>query len=818
MNTNTNTNINTNTSANGLKVEDQKYDADSIQVLEGLEAVRMRPAMYIGSTGSMGLHHLVWEVVDNSVDEAMAGCCNKIDVIIHFDGSITVIDNGRGIPVDMYKDEGISAAEVVMTTLHAGGKFDRSSYKVSGGLHGVGISVVNALSSKLELEIKRDGHIYYQKYETGNPVSAFKKLGKTKKRGTKVTFWPDEEIFETTEFDYNILSKRLKELAFLNRGVTITLTDERTDEDKKETFFYEGGIVEYVTYLSGSKEKVHDTPIYLSTQIDDTEIEVAFIYVNAYTETMLSFVNNINTIEGGTHLTGFKGALTRTINNFAQANNLKKDLKESFLGDDVREGLIAVLSLRLKEPQFEGQTKAKLGNSDVKGIVESFINEKLYEFFEENITVAKAIINKAILAAQAREASRKAKDVVRKSSLLETTTLPGKLADCQSKDPAASEIFVVEGDSAGGSAKQGRDRRFQAILPLKGKILNVEKATTSKMLENDEIKTIIAALGVGIGKEDFEVEKLRYHKIIIMTDADVDGSHIRTLLMTFFFRHMRPLIERGYLYLAQPPLYLIRKGKTNAYLKNEKEQEDFLLKKIGEEAIIYLNKDNHDVLKGRKLVKFIKLINKRDSLIESIEKRGMPRVLTRKFIEWIRNEDAFKSEKETESIAEKIRQVKCCRSVTRSFDEEYKTYTLDIEYEFNGMISHRSINWDYLTGPLFAKVSEAHEKLKEFPDPPYSVEIGNDEFEVSSRKELVFALIEKIKKGLFIQRYKGLGEMNPSQLWETTMDPKNRTLLKVNINDFFKSETMFDTLMGSDSAKRKDFILENALNVKNLDI
>lgn len=811
-------NMNMNMNTNGLKVEDQKYDAESIQVLEGLEAVRVRPAMYIGSTGSMGLHHLVWEVVDNSVDEAMAECCNKIDVIIHFDGSVTVIDNGRGIPVDMYKEEGKSAAEVVMTTLHAGGKFDRNSYKVSGGLHGVGLSVVNALSSKLELEIKRDGHIYYQKYETGNPVSEFKKLGRTNKRGTKVTFWPDEEIFETIEFDYNILSKRLKELAFLNRGVTITLTDERSDKDEKEIFFYEGGIVEYVTYLCSSKEKVHDTPIYLSTKNEDTEIEVAFLYVNAYSETMLSFVNNINTIEGGTHLTGFKGALTRTINNFAQANNLKKDFKESFSGDDVREGLIAVLSLRLKEPQFEGQTKAKLGNSEVKGTVESFINEKLFEFFEENIAVAKAIINKAILAAQAREASRKAKDVVRKSSLLETTTLPGKLADCQSKNPAESEIFVVEGDSAGGSAKQGRDRRFQAILPLKGKILNVEKATTSKMLENDEIKTIIAALGVGIGKEDFEVEKLRYHKIIIMTDADVDGSHIRTLLMTFFFRHMRPLIERGYLYLAQPPLYLIRKGKTNAYLKNEKEQENYLLKKIGEDAIIYLDKDKNDVLKGRKMVKFIKLINKRESLIERIEKRGMPSVLTRKFIEWIENEDSFKNEKETERIAEKIRQVECCRSVTRSFDEEYKTYTLDIEYEFNGVMNHRSINWDYLTGPLFAKVSEAHEKLKKFPNPPYSVKIGNDEFEIPSRKELVIALIEKIKKGLYIQRYKGLGEMNPSQLWETTMDPKNRTLLKVNISDFFKSEIMFDTLMGSDSTKRKDFILENALNVRNLDI
>ncbi len=806
------------TNDNGLKAEDQKYDAESIKVLEGLEAVRVRPAMYIGSTGSMGLHHLVCEVVDNSVDEAMAGHCNRIDVLIHFDSSVTVIDNGRGIPVDIYKEEGKSAAEVVMTILHSGGKFDNSSYKVSGGLHGVGISVVNALSSKLELEIKRDGHTYYQKYEIGYPVTEFKKLGRTTKRGTKVTFWPDEEIFETTEFDYNILSKRLKELAFLNRGVTITLIDERSDEDKKEVFFYEGGIAEYVTYLCGSKEKVHDTPIYLSTKNGDTEIEVAFQYVNSYGETMLSFVNNINTIEGGTHLTGFKGALTRTINNFAQVNNLKKDFKESFSGDDVREGLIAVISLRLKEPQFEGQTKSKLGNSEVKGIVESFINEKFLDFFEENINVAKAIINKALLAAQAREASRKAKDLVRKSSLLETTTLPGKLADCQSRDPAESEIYVVEGDSAGGSAKQGRDRRFQAILPLKGKILNVEKATTSRMLENDEIKTIIAALGVGIGKENFDVEKLRYHKIILMTDADVDGSHIRTLLMTFFFRHMRQLIERGYLYLAQPPLYLVRKGKTNNYLKNEKEQEKYLLKKVGDEAVIYLDKDKEEVLKGGSLVRFIKWIGKRDSLIDRIEKRGMPAVLTRELIEWIRNEDAFKDENETEIIAEKIREVECCRSVTRSFDEEYKTYTLDIEYEFNGVISHRSINWDYLTGPLFAKVNEAHEKLKEYPDPPYSVQIGNEKFEIPTRKELVSVLFEKIKKGLYIQRYKGLGEMNPSQLWETTMDPKNRTLLKVNINDFYKSETIFDTLMGSDSAKRKDFILENALNVKNLDI
>jgi DNA gyrase subunit B len=807
---------------------DDTYTAESIKVLEGLEAVRMRPAMYIGSTGSGGLHHLVYEVVDNSIDEAMAGFCSRIDVIVHFDNSITVRDDGRGIPVDIHKDEGKPAAEVVMTTLHAGGKFDRNSYKVSGGLHGVGVSVVNALSSKLELEIRRDGAIYFQKYEFGDTVTRFKKIGKTDKRGTKVTFWPDDEIFETTEFDYTILSKRLKELAFLNRGVLITIMDERTD--KQEEFHYEGGIVEYVSYLCGGKEKVHDHPIYLTAKNEDIEIEIAFQYISTYNETLLSFVNNINTVEGGTHLTGFKGALTRTINYFAQANNLKKDFKGSFSGDDVREGLVAVLSIRLMDPQFEGQTKSKLGNSEVKGVVESFVNEKLLEYFEENIGVAKAVINKSFLAAQAREASRKAKDLVRKSSLLETTSLPGKLADCQSKDPSLSELFVVEGDSAGGSAKQGRDRHFQAILPLRGKILNVEKATTTKMLENAEIKTIIAALGVGIGKENFDLEKLRYHKVIIMTDADVDGSHIRTLLMTFFFKHMRALIEQGYLYLAQPPLYLVRKGKNLTYLKNERELENHLLKKIGEEAVIYLDNDTDkdkdkdtgvekkQSLKGGKLVRFIKLIDTMESMLEMIEKRGMPRVLTAKFIELIQNEDTLKDEMKAREIARAIRELNCCTSVDINFDPEYAAYTLELEYELNGVIMHRSIDWEYLTGPLFARVNEAYEKLKEYPQPPFTARIGSEEIQISNKKEMVAFFFDKIKKGLYIQRYKGLGEMNPDQLWETTMDYGKRTLLKVNINDFFESETIFDTLMGSDSTKRKEFILENALNVRNLDI
>ena len=800
------------------------YTAESIKVLEGLEAVRKRPAMYIGSTGSMGLHHLVYEVVDNSIDEAMAGYCTHIDVFIHFDNSITVKDNGRGIPTDIHKEEGKPAAEVVMTILHAGGKFDSSSYKVSGGLHGVGVSVVNALSSKLELEIKRDGNVYFQKYEIGNPVTEFKKIGKTDKRGTRITFWPDEEIFEITEYDYTILSKRLKELAFLNRGVTINVTDERSDQ--KETFYYEGGIVEYVQYLCGNKEMILDRPIYLATKSSDIEIEIALQYISSYNEMLLSFVNNINTIEGGTHLTGFKGAITRTINNFAQVNNLKKDFKGSFSGEDVREGLVAVVSVRLMEPQFEGQTKSKLGNSEVKGFVESFVNEKLQQFFEENISVAKAIINKALMAAEAREASRKAKDLVRKSSMLEGTGLPGKLADCQSKDPETSEIFVVEGDSAGGSAKQGRDRKFQAILPLRGKILNVEKATTSKMLENAEIKTIITALGVGIGKENFDPEKLRYHKVIIMTDADVDGSHIRTLLMTFFFKHMRPLIERGYIYMAQPPLYLVKKGKNHTYLKNEKELENHLMKKIGEEVAIYFESPEETEsssemtlsLQGRKLITFLKLINKTESLMTSIEKRGMPRVLTEKLLELIKSEDTFEDEQQTREIAQSIRELGCASSVDISFDQEHSRYTLELEYEFNGVIMHRSINWDYLTGPLFAKVNEAYEKLKQYPSPPYRFKIGNEEIKIEDKNELVSILFEKIKKGLTIQRYKGLGEMNPNQLWETTMDPTNRTLLKVNINDFFTSETIFDTLMGSDSGKRKEFILENALNVRNLDI
>ncbi|MBN2346242.1 MAG: DNA topoisomerase (ATP-hydrolyzing) subunit B [Candidatus Aminicenantes bacterium] len=796
--------------------DDKSYTAENIKVLEGLEAVRVRPAMYVGSTGPSGLHHLVYEVVDNSIDEAMGGFCDKIEVTIHFDNSVTVNDNGRGIPVDLHKEEGRTAAEVVMTTLHAGGKFDKESYKVSGGLHGVGVSVVNALSSKLELEIKRGGNIYSQKYAFGKPTSELKRMGKSARRGTKITFWPDEEIFETIEFNYSVLSRRLKELAFLNKGLTIVLNDERVD--KKEVFFFKGGLIEFVKYLVGSKTRIHTSPIFLSTKKDDIEIDIAFQYVESYNETLLSFVNNINTVEGGTHLSGFKSGITRTINNFAQANSLTKDFKDVFSGDDVREGLTAVVSIRIKDPQFEGQTKAKLGNSDVKGIVESFVNKKLSDFFDENLTVARAIINKVLLAAKAREASKKAKDLVRKSNLLENTTLPGKLADCQSRNPEDSELYIVEGDSAGGSAKQGRDRRFQAVLPLKGKILNVEKASTAKMLENEEIKKIIAALGVGIGKDMYNIEKLRYHKIVVMTDADVDGSHIRTLIMTFFFRQMQSLVEKGFLYLAQPPLYLIKKGQAKVYLKNEKELENHLFAKIGDEVIFFKKNFAGELLKGHKLVKFIKLVHKKNLLMGNLEKRGMPRPLTKKLVETIDSENDLRDKNKVKEISRQLRTDPVCRNLEIRFDKEYTTHILDIEFELNGVSAHKVIDHSFLTGPEFADINEVYDKLAEFPASPYFVEIGKERFVVENRKELVGILFDRLKKGLSIQRYKGLGEMNPDQLWETTMDPEKRTLLQVGVNDFGECEEIFDTLMGNDSAKRKDFIIQNALDVRNLDI
>ncbi|HUM33901.1 MAG TPA: DNA topoisomerase (ATP-hydrolyzing) subunit B, partial [Candidatus Saccharicenans sp.] len=582
-------------------MKDEKYTADSIKVLKGLEAVRKRPAMYIGSTGPDGLHHLVYEVVDNSVDEALAGYCSRIDVIIHVDNSVTVIDDGRGIPVEMHPKEKRPAAEVVLTVLHAGGKFDDKSYKVSGGLHGVGVSVVNALSKRLEMEIKRDGGIYTQAFERGNPVTPLKKIGKTNKTGTKITFWPDEEIFDTTEFNFEVLTQRMRELSFLNRGLKITITDERIN--KSHEFQYKGGILEFVQYLNQDKTVLNPRPVYFEAQKDDIIVEVAFQYNTGYTENIFTFVNNINTIEGGTHLIGFKSALTRCLNTYAETHNLLKDMGMSNIsGEDAREGLTAVLSIKMRNPQFEGQTKTRLGNSEIKGIVESLVNEKLTAYLEENPTNAKRIVAKAVEAARAREAARKARELARRKSVLESASLPGKLADCQERDPALAELFIVEGDSAGGSAKQGRDRRYQAILPLRGKILNVWKAQPDKIFHNEEIGTIIAALGTSAGEESFSLEKLRYHKIIIMTDADVDGSHIRTLLMTFFYRQMRPLIENGHIYIAQPPLYKITRGKEVQYLKEEREYEKWVVKKISEDFKLRV-KGSSELLEGEKFRK-----------------------------------------------------------------------------------------------------------------------------------------------------------------------------------------------------------------------
>jgi DNA gyrase subunit B len=790
----------------------EEYGADSIKVLEGLAAVRKRPSMYIGSTSSSGLHHLVYEIVDNAIDEALAGYCDNVTVTINTDGSVTVVDNGRGIPTDLMPSEGKSAAEVVMTVLHAGGKFDNESYKVSGGLHGVGVSVVNALSRWLELEIRRDGKVWRQSYRRGDPQAPLQSTGETKKRGTKITFMPDEEIFETTEYSFDVLSQRLRELAFLNAGVRIKITDERA-ENKSHEFFYEGGINSFVEYLNRNKTVLHPKPIYIKGEKGGVETEVSMQYNDSYDEKIFTFANNINTHEGGTHLAGFKAALTRTMNSYAAANNLLKNAKVTISGDDLREGMTCVISVKIPQPQFEGQTKTKLGNSEVKGYVETLLNDKLAQFLEENPQIARRILEKSIEAARAREAARKARDLTRRKGALDMGGLPGKLADCQEKDPAQCELYLVEGDSAGGSAKQGRDRKFQAILPLKGKILNVEKARFDKMISSQEIRTLITALGTSIGKEEFDIAKLRYQRIIIMTDADVDGSHILTLLLTFFYRNMQELIQRGYLYIAQPPLYKVKRGKKEMYLKNESAMQNFLLEEGSEDLTLRLEKGDRTYI-GKQIIPVIKQFTENRAIFDKVVKKGIPGDLLSLAI----RSNVPAGLEELSALEPYLEAMKVLSpgsdyqvdedrisfrigNVRATIDHQVLSVLSTHEYELL-VENHRRVVETMADGKAFLEQQEG----------------GKAPFETDNHEDLLTYFMEYAKKGLTIQRYKGLGEMNPEQLWETTMNPENRVLLQVKIEDIVESDEIFTILMGDQVEPRREFIENNALNVVNLDI
>jgi DNA gyrase subunit B len=844
------------------------YTAESIKVLGGMEAVRKRPAMYIGSTGEMGLHHLVYEVVDNSVDEALAGHADTIDVTIHIDNSITVIDNGRGIPVDNMDIDGekIPAAQVVMTKLHAGGKFDSSSYKVSGGLHGVGVSCVNALSEDLELEIWRDGFTWEQTYSKGEPTSKLKKTGAVKqKTGTKVHFLPDKTIFTETEYNYDTLAQRLRELAFLNKGLVITLTDERatdakTGEPKHSEFKYNGGIAEFIKHLNRGKQVLHDKPIYMEAEKDGVVMEIGLQYNDAYSESVFSFANNINTIDGGTHLSGFRTALTRTINYAGQQMGLFKDVKENLSGDDVREGLVAVISVKLSQPQFEGQTKGKL-NSDIAGTVQAFINEKLGAFFEQNTTVARKIINKAIDAARAREAARKARDLTRRKGALDGGGLPGKLADCSERQPDRCELFLVEGESAGGTAKQGRDRRFQAILPLKGKILNVEKARYDKMLAHEEIRAMITALGTGIAKDDFDAAKLRYGKIILMTDADVDGSHIRTLLLTFFFRHMQELIKRGNVFIAQPPLFGVKKGRSHQYIKNEDEYDKVMLKRAAEGVVVRYG-EGAAKLETANLSRFMSVLKEYLGFFDKVNKRVRDESITELLpkLDLAKRTD-FEGDKKTppkkiEKLDKELKKRQKdlgLKSVEMRFDEEHNLWEVAF---VNSQGAEHVINWELASSPEYRQMTSKFKQVEPYMEPPFIVETAvkgsaaasengdesaegeaeetekvekktakakgkakeSETIELSSARDLFEFVKKEGSRGYDVQRYKGLGEMTAEQLWETTMDPERRTLLSVKLEDIAETETIFTTLMGEDVEARRKFIEENALDVKNLDI
>ncbi|MDA0692366.1 MAG: DNA topoisomerase (ATP-hydrolyzing) subunit B [Nitrospinae bacterium] len=867
-----------------MKPEQQPiYDSTNIKILEGLEAVRKRPAMYIGGTGTAGLHHLVFELVDNSVDESIAGHCTEIEVIIHLDNSMTVIDNGRGIPVDLHSDRNISAAEVVMTVLHAGGKFDKDSYKVSAGLHGVGVSVVNALSESLHLEIKRDGAIYSQKYEIGKPITPLEIVGKTNATGTRIDFQPDPTIFEEVTLSFEILANRLRELSFLNKGLKIHLHDERDGKDSE--FFYEGGIVSFVDHLSQNKKVLHPDPIWIEKEKEDCDLQLAMQYNDGYSEEIFSFVNNVNTRDGGTHLSGFRSALTRTVNSYAVQNNMIKATDPSLTGEDVREGLIAVLSIKIPEPQFEGQTKGKLGNTDVKGIVEQMVNDKLKQIFEEQPVIAKAITAKAISAAQAREAAKKAKDLVRRKSALEVSSLPGKLADCSEKSPELSELYLVEGDSAGGSAKQGRNRQYQAILPLRGKILNVEKARYDKMLASNEIRTLITALGTGIGISDFKVENLRYHKVIIMTDADVDGSHIRTLLLTFFFRQMLELIQKGYLYIAQPPLFKLKKGKTEKYMKNEKMLFQYLVEQ-GTDNLEVQNADNDRSLQGPELVSFINNLSRYQDRFDQVVKNNIPAGILSALVKLNVSRKNFESlDALVETVVNVLDQLidSECREkfhyqqeylnvpiefknperVNWNIESQLKKYLIELDHDDETRMSAKTshgieridlnteitgvrllldhdadtdlfkffiqglshgrefnikFNADFIESVIMQKILAVYEPLRPIDHPPFTLKHNGDTTKANSMHDLMDAILETAKKGMYIQRYKGLGEMNPDQLWETTMDPEKRVLLQVKADDLIASELLFTTLMGDAVEQRRDFIQKHALQARNIDI
>jgi DNA gyrase subunit B len=844
-----------------------EYTAEDIKVLGGMEAVRLRPAMYIGSNGEMGLHHLVYEVVDNSVDEALAGFASRIEVTIHIDNSITVVDDGRGIPVDdmVIDGEKVPAAQVVLTKLHAGGKFDSSSYKVSGGLHGVGVSCVNALSHQLELEIWRDGHVWEQSYSEGEPQTKFKKTGNTKKRGTKIHFLPDKKIFTTTEYNFDTLAQRLRELAFLNKGLEITLVDERqtdakTGEAKKLDFKYNGGIAEFIKHLNRGKSVLHDKPIYMEAERDGVAMEIALQYNDGYSETVFSFANNINTVDGGTHLSGFRTSLTRTINYAGQQLGLFKDVKENLTGDDVREGLVAVVSVKLSQPQFEGQTKGKL-NSDIAGVVQAFVNERLGGYFEQNQTVARKIINKAIEAARAREAARKARDLTRRKGALDGGGLPGKLADCSERDPNRCELFLVEGESAGGTAKQGRDRRFQAILPLKGKILNVEKARYDKMLSHEEIRAMITALGTGIGKEDFDPARLRYGKVILMTDADVDGSHIRTLLLTFFFRHMNELIKRGNVFIAQPPLYGIKKGKTQQYIKDDREFVRVMVKRAAEGMVVRYG-EGAAKLDGAALAKFMTTLNEYLDFFAKVDKRLRDEKITglipriglaqRADFEGDKKNPPKKIEKLEKELNKLAKELQL-KKVDSYFDEEHNLWGVQFT---DGQGAERHVDWGLAATPEYRQMLAKYKQIEQHMEPPFIVELAGkapaieetadlsdaerEELEKAAKKssktpvrrtkaeaevvekqsprELFEYILAEGKKEYSVQRYKGLGEMSSEQLWQTTMDPERRTLLAVKAEDIEACESIFTTLMGEDVEARRKFIEENALDVKNLDI